>query len=112
MCYLARDQAARGVQDGSAADAPAPLPRQRWIAAGALALAGGVALAAWFTREPAVAVVQEPARAAAAVAVGTPSPPSPAEPVVLERIMIGVPDGIPVPPEMSAAGEGTCAQSL
>lgn len=110
MCHLAREQAAPA-SDGSRAEARPPLPRQRWIAAGALALAGGVALAAWWTPDPTVAVVQEPPRAAA-IAVGTQSPPAPAEPVVLERIMIGVHDGIPVPPEMSAAGGVSCSESL
>lgn len=111
MCQLAREQAAQA-SDGPNAEERPPLPRQRWIAAGALALAGGIAFAAWWTPDPTVAVVQEPPRAAA-ITVSTQSPPTPAEPVVVERIMIGVPDGIPVPPEMSAArGSYSCSESL
>lgn len=111
MCYLARERGAQGADADGTAQARPPLPRQRWIAAGALALAGGIALAAWMQPQSPVAVVQEPPRAAA-LPVSTSSPPAPAEPVVLERIMIGVPDGIPVPPEMSAAGGATCAENL
>lgn len=111
MCYLVREQVGAPEPGAGRTQAGWTLPRPRWMAAGAAALAAGIAFAAWFAPAPTATSTLEPQRAAA-LPVATQAPATPAEPVVVERIMIGVEDGIPVPPELAQARAGNCSESL
>lgn len=115
MCYLVREPAAEPERGSAGAPSGSPGARSRWAAAGAMALAGGLALAALVTptavrHESVPKHVAPPATPVATVERATPAPETLLR---LELSAAGVDDGVTTTPEMlkAAAGAG-CSESL
>lgn len=110
MCHLIREDAMEPEPKGAGATPPSmQLPRPRWIAAGAMALVGGLALAALVT--PSTLPEQPVPKHAATAPVVTPvAQPIPvATQKVIEHLTISggidntVDDGVPTSSEIAKA---------
>jgi hypothetical protein len=111
MCYLVREQPAGAAERGGATLPPSiDGLRPRWIGAGAAALIGGLALAAFVA--PPLAAPPGSARDAVApapVATLTVAVPTAG---VAERGALPADDGVPTTTDVVKAGAGPCHHGL
>lgn len=111
MCYLVRDRQAAPGPEGALPSGGTP-PKSRWAAAGAAALVGGLALAAVLApsgTDPGRPQAQQqraaPVQPAAAQETAT------GQPVVLERMTLGIDDDAYAATD-SAKAKASCSESL
>jgi len=118
MCYLIRDEAMEPEPKGAGATPPGVKLRPRWVAAGAVAVVGGLALAAMVTpsslpEQPAprhAATAPAPTQAVQSIPVATQK--------VIEHLTISggidntVDDGVPMSSDIARAKAHDCAEGM
>jgi hypothetical protein len=97
MCHLYREEQLQPEPEGKGATPPSlQMPRPRWAMAGALALVGGLALAALVTPS---SLPEAPVQQRAAAAAPMKASPAKLQPVsnetVNEHLTLGVDDAVP-----------------
>lgn len=110
MCYMVRQQQSEAQHGGATLPPGMERLRPRWLAAGAAAVLGGLALAA-FTPAKAPTLASEPSAATVAPVADKVGMSPPGQPVVDQRTA-GIDDGVPAPAEVSKAQAGHCHHGL